>query len=106
MISDDADDSPVGSPWGSEPEQRRFASQNQALLEVLQEVQTKSLELYPPETVDDTDEFGLKLLGTEDNGAPSDKLLEKLMGQLTDRVLSTRVKVHLSVPLPPQAQGK
>ena len=64
-----------------------------AVLQVLQEVKTRSRELYPPDTMDDVNDFGLRLLGTEEDGSPGEKLLGKLMTQLTEQVLSPRVKV-------------
>ena len=55
----------------------------------------ESLEAYPPGTMDDVDEFDLKLLGTTEDGAPDIRLLKKLVAQITDGVLSPRVKLGL-----------
>ena len=62
-------------------------------MQVLQLVQTKSKEQYPPDTMDDLDDFGLRLLGTEEDGAPNSELLQKLIQQVIDKKLSAKVKV-------------
>ena len=64
-------------------------------LQVLQAVQSRSKDVYPPGTIDNVEDFALRLLGAREDGAPDGPLLAMFIGQLTDGELSARVKVAL-----------
>ena len=64
-------------------------------MQVLEAVQCKSKEEYPPETIDNLEDFALRLLGAKEDGAPDGPCLAKFMAQLTDGELSPQVKVAL-----------
>ena len=58
-------------------------------------MQVESKKAYPPDAMDDVDEFQAKLIGSGEDAAPQIPLLRKLLTQITDGVLNTRVKVGL-----------
>ena len=75
------------------------AAQND-LLEVLYAVQTQSTARYPPGTMDDTNDFDLRLIGIgdKDKHGADERLLQKLMAQITDGLISSALKVCSSAP--------
>ena len=74
---------------------RRKEPEVSAAVQVLRTVQLEGKKAYPPDAMDDVDEFQAKLLGTADDAAPQIPLLRKMLTQITDGVLSARVKIGL-----------
>ena len=89
-FSGDDDDDDRGSTVSSA---LSIAAGPSNLMVAMHSLQMQSLEEFPADTMDHADQFDLRLIGIDEDGALDGKLLKKLMAQITDRVLSASVKV-------------